>query len=1250
MKITPLEPAGLTAFVVNDEVTQLNLLSRLVEMAGLKVQSFESAEAALSALDRARPPVLIVTDIYMPGIDGWRFCRLLKSPEFAAFNRVPILAVSATFSNQDASGIAADLGVEAFLPSPVDSRRFCEQVRAVLRGERMLALPRVLIVEDNAFFCELLKRVFASHGYQVDMALTCQAAADALAKTGYDVALLDHHLPDGSGDTLLCEFRATQPDCACVMMTGDPGPELPVEWMKHGAAAYLHKPFEPALLLELCTRARRERALLRLHDQLEMRTRELRESEERFRSITQNAFDMVAVLDVNGCYLYCNDTSTEILGYSPDELMGRSCFDLIHPDDHECVRRLFESILVGKRLKASVLLKLQHRDGRNLLVDHHARLLSDGQGAPQILLNAQDVTERKRAEAALRKSEEDHRLMADNSVDVILRQAADGTIQYVTPSCEELSGYQAAELIGKPADFLLPSEDCGRVADTIRRQQEQSDQYKTEHRFRRKDGAIIWVETVGRFLRDKSNCLREIQCNFRDITERKRLETALERRLVALTRPLDHPEGITIEELFDLAAIQRIQDEFSAATGVASIITQLDGTPLTRPSNFCRLCKDIIRCTEAGRLNCYRSDAIIGRHHPDGPIIQQCLSGGLWDAGASISVGNRHVANWLIGQVRDETQSEENMREYARNIRADEATVIEAFREVPSMPLAQFKKIAQALFTLANQLSTTAYQNVQQARFIAERQRAEEALQESERTTRTNEQRLLMAQVIGRTGAWELDLATKTLWGSAEAYRMFGLPSVAREFPVDEIESLIPDRTRVHQALMDLVTLGVAYDLEYAINPADGSAPRVVHSMARLERDALGKPVKVQGVIRDITEGKRTEQERTKLETQLHQAQKLESVGRLAGGVAHDFNNMLQVILGNAQLALADIPPTAPAQANLEEIQSCAKRSAELTRQLLAFARKQTIAPKVLELNETVESLLKMLRRLIGEDICLAWFPAAGLGPVRMDPSQLDQILANLCVNARDAIGGVGKVTIETQNAALDETYCADHPGCLPGEYVRLAVSDNGCGMDNATMSHIFEPFFTTKGVGEGTGLGLATVYGIVKQNGGFIDVFSEPGKGTTFTIYLPRIADQALAAKAETATDLALSCGETVLLVEDEPAILAMTRKMLERLGYTVFAANTPTEAIRLVETHLGGIHLLMTDLVMPELNGRDLASRLSSLCPKLKCLFMSGYTADIIARQGVLDESAQFIQKPFSMRDLAAKLRTVLNSAGEA
>ena len=401
--------------------------------------------------------------------------------------------------------------------------------------------------------------------------------------------------------------------------------------------------------------------------------------------------------------------------------------------------------------------------------------------------------------------------------------------------------------------------------------------------------------------------------------------------------------------------------------------------------------------------------------------------------------------------------------------------------------------------------------------------------------------------------------------------------------------------------------------------------------------NASGEVTAAIEMVEDITE-------KLSLESQFRQAQKMEAVGLLAGGVAHDYNNMLSVILGYAELALDKVDPAQPLHADLEEILKAAKRSADITRQLLAFARKQTIAPVVLDLNQTVESMLKMLRRLIGEDIDLAWLPEAGLCPVKMDPAQVDQILANLCVNARDAIADVGKVTIETGNAVFDETYCADHVGFVAGEYVLLAVSDDGCGMDKEILDQIFEPFFTSKGVGQGTGLGLSTVYGIVKQNNGFINVYSEPGKGTTFKIYLPRYADQAVDTQRERTAEIPLGRGETVLVVEDEPALLTMAKMMLEKLGYRVLAAGTPGEAIGLAEEHASEIHLLITDVVMPEMNGRDLAERLQSLYPGMKILFMSGYTADVIAHRGVLDEGVNFIQKPFSMKDLAVKVREAL------
>ncbi len=401
----------------------------------------------------------------------------------------------------------------------------------------------------------------------------------------------------------------------------------------------------------------------------------------------------------------------------------------------------------------------------------------------------------------------------------------------------------------------------------------------------------------------------------------------------------------------------------------------------------------------------------------------------------------------------------------------------------------------------------------------------------------------------------------------------------------------------------------------------------------------------VVALVRDITKRKQAEAERDKLQALLTQAQKMESIGRLAGGVAHDFNNMLQAILGNAALALDGLPLDHPSCEYLEEIEKSAKRSADLTHQLLAFARKQTIQPKILDLNDTVAGMLKMLRRLIGEDIDLAWMPGADLWTINIDPAQVDQILANLCVNARDAIDTSGKVVIKTDNVTLDELSVFGHPDCLPGDYVLLAVTDTGHGMSEETRSHLFEPFFTTKEVGKGTGLGLATVFGIVKQNGGLIRVLTEVGQGTTFNVYLPRAAAPLPSAEL-TAAERSVRGTETVLVVEDEDQILALGRRILTQQGYTVLAAATPMAALAAVTQYTGPIHLLVTDVVMPGMNGKELKERLRLRYPGLKTLFMSGYTADVIAHHGVLEQGVEFIQKPFTNRALAEKVREVLDA----
>ena len=402
---------------------------------------------------------------------------------------------------------------------------------------------------------------------------------------------------------------------------------------------------------------------------------------------------------------------------------------------------------------------------------------------------------------------------------------------------------------------------------------------------------------------------------------------------------------------------------------------------------------------------------------------------------------------------------------------------------------------------------------------------------------------------------------------------------------------------------------------------------------------------RVLGFTEDITDRRRAEDSRELLQEQLNQAQKMESIGRLAGGVAHDFNNMLGVILGFTELGLDAVPPGEPLHDGLLEIRKAARRSADLTRQLLAFARKQTVIPVPLDLNKTIDGMVSMIRRLIGERIDLDWRPCVDAAWITIDPSQLDQLLVNLCVNARDAIHDVGRVSIETALVVFDEETCARHPGYVTGEYVRLAVGDNGCGMDEETIAHLFEPFFTTKAEGEGTGLGLATVYGIVKQNQGFIQVQSEPAKGSTFTLFFPRHGVR-LGADAQKRDEarLAPPGHETILLVEDELSLLNMTRSMLERQGYTVLAASSPGEAIQLADKHAGRIHLLMTDVIMPDMNGRDLASRLLVRYPGLKCLFMSGYTAEVIAQHGVLEAGICFIPKPFTLPELMAKVREAL------
>ena len=487
-------------------------------------------------------------------------------------------------------------------------------------------------------------------------------------------------------------------------------------------------------------------------------------------------------------------------------------------------------------------------------------------------------------------------------------------------------------------------------------------------------------------------------------------------------------------------------------------------------------------------------------------------------------------------------------------------------------------------------------------------------------------------------GIFRSTRAGKVLSVNAALVRMLGYATAAEVLHLDMARDVYADPAERQRLLDEHPYTDREYDEMDATWKRKDGTPVHVELLGRAVRNAAGTIESYETFVRDVTEQRR-------LQRDLVQAQKMEAVGRLAGGIAHDFNNLLTAILGSAELALDTLPAGAPEREEVDEVRKAALRAADLTRQLLAFSRQQVIAPKVLNPNDVVGGMDKMLRRLLGEDVELRAALASDLGAVKVDPSQLEQVVLNLAVNARDAMPDGGTLTIETQNIELDQRYVQGHLSAQPGPYVMLAVSDTGVGMDAGTQARIFEPFFTTKEKGRGTGLGLATVYGIVKQSGGWIWVYSEPGHGTTFKVYFPRVAEVAAPATTSPAPPASVRGSETILVVEDDETIRNLVLKVLKGNGYTVLVAANGDEAERVAGQHHGRIHLLITDVVLPGLSGPEVARRLVTTRTDTRVLYLSGYTNDAVLRRGVLEAGVAFLQKPFTPGVLGRKIREVLD-----
>ena len=863
-------------------------------------------------------------------------------------------------------------------------------------------------------------------------------------------------------------------------------------------------------------------------------------------------------LDENGHFIVVNQTWLDTLGYSREEVLGKSFADFLHPDWRDHFMENFPRFKsIGEIL--GVEFEMVKKNGNLILVSFTGKISRDETGKfQQTHCIFHDITERKQAEELLREREDFLSTILDTTADGFYVMDPEGVITNVNDAYCSFSGYAREEILGVHINDIDADQTPAQTQERIHRiTSSNSELYETYHR--RKDGSIFPVEIATTYINKGGG---KFVCFARNLTNRKRAE----------------------DELKSNYALLQIAGE-TAKFGGWSVDLE----------------KDI----------CTWSDAVADIHgvpHGYSPPVQEAI--------------NFYAPKWRekITQCFSACVKEGNSYDEEMEIITQKGKHV------------WVRATGKAVKNEKNKIIKVqgSFQD------ITDKKQAEEALQESEEKLQT-----LFSAMTEMVVVHELLFDDK---GMPCNYRILDCnQAFCRITKIKKEIAVGKTATQVYN------TDSAPYMDVYARVAQSGEPDEFVTYYASMDKHFLVSVVSPRKnffatITSDITEIMRAEAEREKLQNQLNQAQKMESVGRLAGGIAHDFNNMLGVILGHTEMALEETDPASPLYANLHNVHQAGVRSAELTRQLLAFARKQTIAPRVIDINDRVEGMLNMLRRLIGEDIDLLWQPGRNLQPVNIDPSQIDQLLANLCVNARDAIDGVGKITIETDTKTIDEDYCHDHLESLPGNYVLLEVSDDGCGMDKKILNHIFEPFFTTKEQGQGTGLGLASLYGIVKQNKGFINVYSEPDQGTTFKIYLPVYAAKS-AGTAEKAPDLAVEQGkETVLLVEDESALLKMTTTILEKLDYTVVTAATPGEAIHLAHEYQGRIDLLMTDVVMPEMNGRELAGNLLSHYPDLKCLFMSGYTANVIAHHGVLDQGVHFIQKPFSMKDLGGKLREVL------
>ena len=904
-------------------------------------------------------------------------------------------------------------------------------------------------------------------------------------------------------------------------------------------------------------------------------------------ALTENNPLGIVVLDLTHRIQMCNPAFERLFGYRQAEILGAELDSLLAPRDAK-----WEAAELSRQAAAGTVVREKAKRMRSdgSLVDVQilgVPILVEGKLIGSFGMY-EDITKRRLAEKAQLEAEERFRSLFENATEGIFQTTTDGRYLSVNPALARMCGFAS------PAEMILSVQDLGTEIYAEPSAREEFKRLMTargavkdfEYEVRRKDGAKIWISENAHVVRGPDGEILSYEGTIEDITARKRAE--LERQV---TFEIIHAVNVT-DNLDDLLRLIHIALKkvlyaencfvalYEPPSGMFHFPFFVDQFDVAPPPQ---------RVGKSCTAHVYRSGKAM--------LIPQRTFDLLAEQGEVELVGTPSPS-WL-----------------GVPLRTPAATIGVLVVQHYEDENAYTERDQEFVASVGGQIA-----------LAIERKRSEEKVRESEARLR-----VLVEQLPAVLWTVDKDLRFTSALGAGLARLGLKPNQIVGMSLLDYFETA--DQTFLPIAAHRRSVAGEP--MTFHVEWKSGSYACHVEPL----RDAEGQ---VSGAIcmsLDITD-------RKQLEEQLRQAQKMEAVGRLAGGIAHDFNNLLMVIQGYSDLMVERLPSGDPLHRNAEQIQMAAQRASSLTRQLLAFSRKQMLAPKILNVQTVVADMEKILRRLIGEDIQLETTSAPDLGLVKADRSQIEQVILNLAVNARDAMPQGGRLTIETANVELDASY--SHPPAVlsPGKYVMLAVTDNGCGMDAETQAHVFEPFFTTKEKGKGTGLGLATVYGVVKQSGGYVWVYSEPGRGTSFKIYLPRIEEKVVPGARDGKIDArpAERGSETILLVEDEKGVRELAREYLTSTGYTVIEAEDGHTALELAAMHVGPVHLLLTDVVMPGISGRELAERVGQIRPGIKILYMSGYTDQAVVHHGILENDAVLLQKPFTLTTLAAKLREIL------